>query len=48
MSLFLALIPIIYYIAIGVFIWLIFSTLVDISEQLKELNENLKCKEKKH
>ncbi|GGB52983.1 hypothetical protein GCM10007199_18580 [Fictibacillus barbaricus] len=39
MSIILTVIPLVFF---GIFVWLIFSTLVDITEQLKEQNDILK------
>jgi hypothetical protein len=39
MSIYLSVISLVYF---GIFVWLIFSTLVDIAEQLKEQNGFLK------
>ncbi|MCM3730824.1 hypothetical protein M3196_03995 [Fictibacillus nanhaiensis] len=39
MSIFISVISLVYF---GIFVWLIFSTLVDITEQLKEQNGILK------
>jgi hypothetical protein len=39
MSIYLSVISLVYF---GIFVWLIFSTLVDITEQLKEQNGFLK------
>jgi hypothetical protein len=39
MSIYLSVLSLVYF---GIFVWLIFSTLVDITEQLKEQNDVLK------